>query len=169
MKFLFYPAPAHGHVNPMLPLFQELVSRGDEVVVHVTREFEAAVRHTGASLRLLDDRLTIPSTLSGGGSGTPFKQLMPMILGLMSQGLREAPRLAEQARAEQADCIVYDPMVMWGHAIAGLLHLPTAIFHTSFALSHSPTLKRELKKTMKGLPPPRALLAMLELLWACRE
>ncbi|HYO51949.1 macrolide family glycosyltransferase [Archangium sp.] len=166
MKFLFYPAPAHGHVNPMLPLFQELVSRGDEVVVHVTREFEAAVRHTGASLRLLDDRLTIPSTLSEGGSGTPFKQLMPMILGLMSQGLREAPRLAEQARAEQADCIVYDPMVMWGHAIAGLLHLPTAIFHTSFALSHSPTLKRELKKTMKGLPPPRALLAMLELLWA---
>ncbi|QRN94810.1 hypothetical protein JRI60_37710 [Archangium violaceum] len=165
MKFLFYPAPAHGHVNPMLPLFQELVSRGDEVVVHVTREFEAAVRNTGASLRLLDDGLTIPSSLSGGGTGPALERLMPLLLGLMRQGLREVPRLAEQARSEQAHCIVYDPMAMWGRAIAGMLHLPSAIFQTSFGLSHSPTIQREMKKNMKGLPPPRALLALLELMW----
>jgi MGT family glycosyltransferase len=167
MKFLFYPLPAHGHVNPMLPLFQELVSRGDEVIVHMTREFEAAVRDTGASLRLLDDDFTIPASVSGGwsGSGPSPKQVMPLLLGLMRQGLRETPRLAEQARAEQADCIVYDPMALWGHALSGMLHLPAAVFHTSFALSHSPTLKRELKKTMKGPPPPRVLLAILRLMW----
>jgi MGT family glycosyltransferase len=165
MKFLFYPAPAHGHVNPMLPLIQELVSRGDDVVVHVTREFEAAVRNTGASLRLLDDGLAIPSSVAGGGNGPEHKELMPLLLGLMRRGLRQAPRMAEQARAEQADCIVYDPMAMWGRAIAGLLPLPKAIFQTSFGLTHSPSLQRELKKSMKGPPPPRALLAMLQLLW----
>ncbi len=165
MKFLFYPAPAHGHVNPMLPLLQELVSRGDEVVVHVPREFEAAVRHTGASLRLLDDALTLPASLAGTGSAPSLEQVLPVLLGIMCRGLREVPRLAEQARAERADCLVYDPMAMWGRAIAGQLHLPRAIFQTSFALSHSPTLQRALKKDMRGLPPPRALLALLELLW----
>ncbi|MFL5354982.1 macrolide family glycosyltransferase [Archangium sp.] len=165
MKFLFYPAPAHGHVNPMLPLFQELVSRGDEVVVHVTREFEEVVRHTGASLRLLDDRLTLPASMAGGANGPVLGKVMPRLLGLMRQGMLQTPRMAEQARAERADCIVYDPMAMWGRAIAGMLELPKAIFHTSFALSHSPTLKREMRKTMKSLPPPRALLSILELMW----
>jgi MGT family glycosyltransferase len=165
MKFLFYPAPAHGHVNPMLPLFQELVSRGDEVVVHVTREFEAVVRNTGASIRLLGDHLTIPATVEGGATGKTMQQLMPLLVGLMNRGLRESPQMAEQARAERADCIVYDPMAMWGRAVAGMLDLPKAIFQTSFGLSHSPTMERELKKTMKGLPPPRAVLAMLELMW----
>jgi MGT family glycosyltransferase len=94
-----------------------------------------------------------------------LEQLMPVLFRLMSQGLRETPRMAEQAREERADCIVYDPMAAWGRAIASLLHLPKAIFQTSFALSHSPTIKRELKKSMKGLPPPRALLGMLELMW----
>jgi MGT family glycosyltransferase len=165
MKFLFYPAPAHGHVNPMLPLFQELVSRGDEVVVHVTREFEAVVRNTGASIRLLGDHLTIPATVEGGATGKTMQQLMPLLVGLMNRGLRESPQMAEQARAERADCIVYDPMAMWGRAVSGMLDLPKAIFQTSFGLSHSPTMERELKKTMKGLPPPRAVLAMLELMW----
>jgi MGT family glycosyltransferase len=165
MRFLFYPATAHGHVNPMLPLIQELVSRGDEVVVHATREFEAAIRNIGASLRLLEDSFNFPSSLSRNGSGPALEQLLPKVLGLMSHGLRETPRLVEQARAEQADCIVYDPMAMWGRAIAELLHLPKAIFHTSFAMSHSPTIQREMKRTMKGLAPPRILLSIVELLW----
>ena len=165
MKFLFYPAPAHGHVNPLLPLLRELVSRGDEVVVHVTREFEEAIRHTGASVRLLDDGFNLPSTLPGGGSGPMHLQLMPMLLRIMCHGLREAPRLVAQARAEQADCIVYDPLVVWGRAVSALLELPSAIFQTSFALSHSPTLQRELRKPMKGIPPARGLLGILELLW----
>jgi len=164
MKFLFYPAPAHGHVNPMLPLFQELVSRGDEVVVHLPREFESAVRHTGATLRLLDDTLSLPSSISGGGAPA-LTQVMPLLLGVMCRGLRETPRLLEQARAEQADCIVYDPMAMWGRLIARALPLPRAIFQTSFGLSHSPTLQAALKKDMPGLPPPRALRSILELMW----
>jgi MGT family glycosyltransferase len=168
MKFLFFPMQAHGHVNPMLPLIQELVSRGDEVVVYVTREFEAAIHNTGASLRLLDDGLAIPPSVSvpqGVGGGQAMKQMLPVLLGIMNRSLREAPRVVEQARAEQADCVVYDPMAVWGRAVAAKLQLPSAIFQTSFALSHSPTLKRELSKDMKGPPPPRALLAMLRMLW----
>lgn len=160
MKLLFFPAPAHGHVNPMLPLAQELVSRGDEVIFYVTREFEAAARETGASLRLIDDRLTVPSTLPKEVAGQPVKHLLPMVLDLMNRGMREAPHLAEEARAEQADGVVYDPMAVWGRVSADLLRLPTAIFQTSFALSHSPTLQRTMKKTMRIVPTPGPC-------WAC--
>lgn len=167
MKFLFFPMPAHGHVNPMLPLIQELVSRGDEVAVYVTREFEAAVRHTGASPRLLDDAVGVPSNLAlpGVGGGQMMKLMMPVLLGLMRRSMQVAPEVMEQARAEQAGCVVYDPMSFLGRATAVKLKLPAAIFQTSFALSHSPTLQREFRKSMKGVPPPRALLGLLGLLW----
>ncbi|WP_375771379.1 hypothetical protein NR798_10900 [Archangium gephyra] len=168
MKFLFFPMQAHGHVNPMLPLIQELVSRGDEVLVYGTREFEAAIRNTGASLRLLDDGLGLPpsvSGLTGVGGAQAMKQMLPVLLGIMRQSLLAAPGVVERARAEQADCVVYDPMAVWGRAAAAKLGLPAAIFQTSFALSHSPTLQRALSQSMKGAPPPRALLGLLRLLW----
>jgi MGT family glycosyltransferase len=56
-------------------------------------------------------------------------------------------------------------MSAWGRAAAVKLGLPAAIFQTSFALPFSPTLQRELRKEMKGVPPPRALLSILGLLW----
>jgi len=165
MKILFFPAPAHGHVNPMLPLARELVSRGDEVLFYVTPEFEAVVRATGASVRFLDKALSIREDLSGpGGSPPGFQQILPELFGLMSLGLREAPRMAEQARAEKADGVVYDPMALWGRAIAHLLGLPAAIFQTSFAMS-SPWIQREMKKTFNGRPPLAALRPLLQMQW----
>ena len=169
MKFLFFPMQAHGHVNPMLPLLQELVSRGDEAVVYVTREFEAAVRHTGASLRLLDDSLGIPSSFAGmpglgGGAGAAMKKAMPMLMGLMRRSLHATPGLVEQARAERADCVVYDPMAVWGRSAGKMLGLPAAIFQTSFGLSHSPTIQNAMRVNMKGPPPPSALLAIARLM-----
>jgi MGT family glycosyltransferase len=168
LKVLFFPMPAHGHVNPMLPLFQELVSRGDEAVVYATREFEASIRHTGAAFRQLDDALGVPASLPllpGTGGARGFQQLLPLMLNLMHRSLYEAPQVAEQARAEQADCVVYDPMAVWGKAVAAKLNLPAAIFHTSFGLSHSPSLKREMRKTMKVLPTPKNLLGLLKVMW----
>ena len=162
MKLLMFPAAAHGHVNPMLPLAQEWVSRGHEVVFYLTQEFESAVRGTGASFRLLDDRFGIPSAVSAGPN---LKHLAPKMLAMMNHGLREAPRIAEQARAEQAEGVVYDPMALWGRAISRLLRLPTATFQTTYAMSHSPTLQRHFRKNMKGLPPPKALIGILEMLW----
>jgi MGT family glycosyltransferase len=169
LKFLFFPMSAHGHVNPLLPLLQELVSRGEEAVVYATREFEAAVRHTGAAFRPLDDALGIPASfpsLPGPGGGRGFKQMLPLFLGLMRKSVQESPGIVEQARVEQADCVVYDPMCGWGKAVAMMLKLPAAIFHTSFGLSHSPMLKREIRKTLGGLPSPSALLGFLQVLWS---
>src|SRR5689334_16185288 len=47
-KYVFLNMPAHGHVNPTLPIVQELVRRGQQVSYYVTEEFRGAVQATGA-------------------------------------------------------------------------------------------------------------------------
>ncbi len=46
--FLFCTKPAHGHVNPLLPLARELVARGHRVTWYTGTAFAEAVRATGA-------------------------------------------------------------------------------------------------------------------------
>ena len=163
MKILVYAAPTHGHVNPMLPLLHELVSRGHEVIVSITPEFEPAIRHTGATVRLLDERFTFPELPASNGDGVKLKDLPPRMMGFMRQGLRGAPALLEQARAEHADALLYDPMALWGGAVAGALGLPAAIFQTTFAMKFSPTLQRRMRENFKGMPPVRMALEALRL------
>jgi UDP:flavonoid glycosyltransferase YjiC (YdhE family) len=45
---LFANIPAHGHVNPTLPLVAELRARGEEVDYALPTEYAAAVTHAGA-------------------------------------------------------------------------------------------------------------------------
>jgi MGT family glycosyltransferase len=168
MKFLFFPLQAHGHVNPILPLVRELVSRGEEVAVYATRQFEAAIRNTGASVRLLDDALNIPATLTlpDGTRGAPtIMQLLPQMIGALRRGAQESAKVVEQVRSEQADCLVYDPMAFWGWAAASKLRVPAAVFQTSFAMSHSPTLNREAREIIKGAPSLGLVVSMIKMLW----
>jgi UDP:flavonoid glycosyltransferase YjiC (YdhE family) len=50
-KVLFFNIPAHGHVNPTLPIVKELVQRGHQVVYHDSLSFEQAIKATGAEFR----------------------------------------------------------------------------------------------------------------------
>ncbi len=44
----FYTIPAHGHVNPTLPLIGELVLRGEKVTVYTCEPFRAKFEAQGA-------------------------------------------------------------------------------------------------------------------------
>jgi len=54
-KILVFNVPAHGHVNPTLPIVRELVSRGEQVAYYLTDEFELQIRYTGAEFRRIED------------------------------------------------------------------------------------------------------------------
>ncbi len=165
MKLLCYIAAAHGHVNPLLPTIQELVSRGHQVSVYLTREFESAVRGTGATFRPLDDRFGLPEKLAPGAGAPDARHMMPVMLRFMRERMSDTPPLVEQARAEKADGVIYDPMALWGQAIGRTLNLRRALFQTSFALSHSPTLQRELRKDFQGVPPAGVVLGLAHFLF----
>jgi len=50
-KIIVMNLPAHGHVNPTLPVVQELVARGHEVLYYNTEEFSPQIERTGAQFR----------------------------------------------------------------------------------------------------------------------
>ena len=47
-SIVFVTPPAHGHLNPALPVMKELVARGEEVTCFNTEEFRAVIERTGA-------------------------------------------------------------------------------------------------------------------------
>lgn len=49
MHFAFVSIPAHGHVNPTLPLVAELVGRGHRVTYFTAADFEPRIRAAGAA------------------------------------------------------------------------------------------------------------------------
>ena len=52
-KSVFFNIPAHGHVNPTLPLVQELLRRGESVIYYVTEEFRPKIEAAGGTVEIL--------------------------------------------------------------------------------------------------------------------
>src|SRR5687768_14648272 len=50
-KIIVMNIPAHGHVNPTLPVVKELVERGHQVIYYNTDEFRPQIERTGVVLR----------------------------------------------------------------------------------------------------------------------
>lgn len=55
MKLLFFILPAHGHVQPTLPVVNELIQRGEQIIYYTTREFKQKIEQIGAEVRIIDD------------------------------------------------------------------------------------------------------------------
>ena len=168
MRFLFIPFSAQGHVTPMLPIARELLARGDAVTFFVTEEYEALARSTGATVRRIDEGLGLPKLPGGVVKTGPeaIDALGPALFQTFARGVRMAPRLAEQLRAEAADCLVYDPMCTWGRVVARLLRLPVAAFSTSYVMNDAAPDDGERKKG-GGPPPFSMLLSVLRLRLSC--
>ncbi len=50
-KVLFFNSPMYGHVLPTLPLVEELVARGEQIIYYLTDEFAQDVCRAGATMR----------------------------------------------------------------------------------------------------------------------
>lgn len=142
-KALFFNVPAHGHVNPSLPLVTELVRRGHHITYFATEHFRARVEATGAHFQpyaaIHDDYF--PSRRLHGGV------LQRVAYELMRTTADILPDLLEQARAAQPDYILYDGMCPWGYAVAQALRLPAVV-----SLSLMPLNSPPLRNMMTMLP-----------------
>ena len=45
---IFYTTPAHGHINPVLPVISRLIKEDYEVVAYSTEEFRSLIENSGA-------------------------------------------------------------------------------------------------------------------------
>lgn len=102
--FAFISMPAHGHVNPTLPLAEELVRRGHRVSYAVGPEFAEAVAATGADVI---DTGTEPHALPAGAKPFDVEAMAPMMRRRV-EDLREIlPMLDQRFTADPVDAVCF--------------------------------------------------------------
>ncbi|HEU5376883.1 MAG TPA: macrolide family glycosyltransferase [Ktedonobacteraceae bacterium] len=121
-KFAFCNIPLHAHINPTLPIVQELVARGDQVIYYLTERYRGAIEATGATFR------GYPSKIEQSAREAPDT----LTTLTVEECLLTMPQMLESVRMEQPDCIVYDPMCLSGRFIAQVLHIPAVISRPTF-------------------------------------
>jgi MGT family glycosyltransferase len=119
-KALFFNVPAHGHVNPSLPLAAELTRRRHAITYFITSGYRAKVEATGATFQsyatVQDDYFDLRG-LSGSVPGKVAYELITTTGEIL-------PELLDSARKMQPDYILYDGMCPWGYMVARILRLP---------------------------------------------
>src|SRR5262249_42061216 len=114
-KIMIFNVAHHGHLNPTLPVTEELVARAEDVTYVGPFEMERAIRATGASFVGFQStlgQLSMPPIKPGGG----FSWQMPRII--LEDASASLPALIEATRAARPDIIAYDPLNIAGRIIA---------------------------------------------------
>jgi MGT family glycosyltransferase len=130
-KIVFLGAPAYGHVNPTLPVVQELVGRGEQVVYYNTEEFRPQIEQTGATFHAYEganiSSAEISAALQDGNLGNIGAWILHTTAALTPFVLEELPR-------QQPDLVMLDSMAMWGWIAATRLKLPIAASISHFVI-----------------------------------
>jgi len=117
---MFFNIPAHGHINPSLPLVKELVRRGHEITYFTTEDYRPRVEATGAAAQIytgIEDDYFDARGLDGS---VPQKAA----LALLTTTKAILPELLEAVDHAKPDYILYDCMCPWGYFIARIMELP---------------------------------------------
>ncbi|MEU5208691.1 macrolide family glycosyltransferase [Streptomyces sp. NPDC020742] len=138
----------HGHINPTLPLVEELVRRGHRVDYATSAEHSEAVIAAGArwvELPVME-------------MGEVPREIDPEVLGGFMRrifaAMREAyPVLREHCRTERPDAVCYDTMNWAGRVVAEDLGLPAVRCIPNFASNESFSLFAEFGQGADGENP----------------
>jgi MGT family glycosyltransferase len=123
----FFSLPASGHVNPTLPLVEELVRRGERVDYYCSAPFRSAIERTGARF------CETPRTLDGLEKTDPFEGLFLLGEFVAQATLEVMPLLESELKKDPPDYILHDTMTPWGRLLAQRLRLPAVSTFPSFA------------------------------------
>lgn len=118
--------PAHGHINPTLPLVRELTARGHRVSYFAGEEFRASIEAAGAAYRGYAPALP---------SMQPPANIFATTQMLAELEERLLPGLLSAAAAERPELIIHDSLAPWGKSLAALTGVPAICSTTTFALS----------------------------------
>jgi MGT family glycosyltransferase len=128
-KIALLNIPAHGHVNPTLPVMQELVRRGEQVLYFNTEEFRPQIEATGATFR----PYPAGAITSGAIAGAVQHGVLPRVTALLLETAEALlPPLLEELRRERPDLLVFDSTALWGRMAATLLGVRSAGSITTF-------------------------------------
>ncbi|MGH3916267.1 MAG: macrolide family glycosyltransferase [Pseudonocardiaceae bacterium] len=126
----FLTLPASGHINPTLPLVEELCARGHRVGYATGAGFAPALEAAGAEVTALDWQ---PKPLTVSKSGQTTEELATMLLGFVESSRRVPPALEQWLTADRPDVLCYDMMTFLGPMVAGKPRLREVATVANFA------------------------------------
>lgn len=130
-RIVFLGAPAFGHINPTLPVVQELVQRGETVIYYDTENFRPLIERTGAEFRAYPQMEfnadAISEALRDGNMSS-----IPILIYRATDTL--LPFVLDELAREKPDAVVFDSTAMWGKMACNQLKLKDvgSISHLSF-------------------------------------
>ncbi|MGM1057965.1 macrolide family glycosyltransferase [Saccharothrix sp. Mg75] len=128
--FAFVSAPAAGHVNPTLPLVEELVRRGHRVSYATGPATASGPARAGAKPVVLPSEL--PPDMDERGEFTA-EQLAVTLEHFLADAEVSFPVLAEHFRGDPPDVVCYDSVTFTGRMLANLLGVPEVALVPTFA------------------------------------
>lgn len=128
--FAFISMPAHGHVNPTLPLVEELVRRGHRVSYAVGPEFADAVAATGAEVV---DTGSESHAMPAGAKPFDMDAMAPMLRRRIQDLRTFLPRLGERFTADPVDAVCFTVDEPAGRMLAEKLDVPEIALIPHFA------------------------------------
>ncbi len=153
-NLLFMTLTGHGHINPTLPLVEELVRRGHRVDYATGADHAAAV--TGASAHWVE--LPPPAPF------TPPARIGPQAVGDWLRHYFAAlsaayPVLQRHCAAQPVDAICYDTTNWPARTVARRLGIPAVQCFPHLASNETYSLDRQLTAGLDAGHPTAALLA----------
>lgn len=118
-KIIFMNVPGHGHVNPTLPVVQELIHREHQVIYYNTPEFSDKIAHTGAEFRPYPEPNPTASQISSGA-----ENIVNFSLLVLAETQRLLPAVLAEVERERPHLIVFDSLCLWGQHVANRLGVP---------------------------------------------
>lgn len=150
----FFSLPAHGHVNPTLPLVRELTSRGHRVLYYDVEAFREKIEAAGAQFVPIDAYMPPAPEDIDRRAGKDFASLIEMAADL-TLSLNE--QVAQDVAEHHPACVVGDSVCIWGKLLARRHGLPFICSTTTFAFNEQSArlMKRqpgEVLRMLLGMP-----------------
>ncbi len=145
----FFNIPHHGHINPTLPLVQELVARGDQVTYFAGQPFAERITAVGAEFRdygevaAFDQSRRVGHTIQQGS--------------LVAEATHELlPAVLDSFETERPDYILFDMSAPWAGIAGRQFQVPTVVvfphlpFYWRVAASHRRVFRKVLNSVRPG-------------------
>ena len=150
----FFSIPAHGHVNPTLPLVRELTARGHRVLYYETEEFREKIEAAGAEFVSIEKYMPPAPANIDKVAGKDFASLIDMV-ARTTIALQD--RIAQDILAHRPALIISDSVCFWGKLLAKKHGIPFICSTTTFAFNRH-TARRmkqhpvEIIRMILGMP-----------------
>jgi len=148
---VFLGHPAHGHINPTLPVVAELVRRGEKIFYYATDLFRTKIEATGAIYRSYGAQEIFERKLAYGG-------MLGGMAGLIEAAEEILPAVLSQVRDDQPDYLLLEAHSLTGNLVQQIIQRPAVTLCSMFAFNEKLIPPPQLVRFLYGQAPAEAVL-----------